>query len=104
MREKIREFISALSHEEQVEVVHALIAGMAERVKVESVFVNSDGVVVGCYVPIEKWLEDQPITSTSPYKTAEEAYEAAKNGRSPSEVVAWFHANHPAATQDSTNE
>ncbi len=97
MREKIRQFISELSTEEKVEIVHALIADMAPSVKVESVFVNSDGVVVGYYVPFEKGLDDHPRTFTSSYKNEEEAYEAAKNGPSLSEVIARLEAAGVAA-------
>ena len=98
MREKIRQFISELSREEQVEVVHALICGLAPSVKEESAFIDTNGVVVGYYLPIEKWLDDHPRTFQSPYKTEEEATAAAKNGRSLSEIAAAFNAMYPADT------
>ena len=104
MREQIRQFIQELSRKEQAEVVHAIVAELAQDVKEESAFINADGVVVGYYVPIEKWLNDHPCSFCCSYKNAEEAYEAAKNGRSLSEVVASFNATHPADPESSTNE
>jgi hypothetical protein len=95
MRETIREFIEALSKEEQMEVVHTLVARWAHGVKDDRCFLDPDGVVVGYFVPFAKWLESHPMTPPQ-YPTEEEATAAAKNGRSLSEIVAAFNATHPA--------
>ena len=79
MRKEVRQFIAALSIKEQVEVVHDLVAGLAPIVrKEESAFLDANNVAVGYYVPVEKWLEDHPMRTSNPYKTQEEADEAAR--------------------------
>jgi hypothetical protein len=96
MREELRQFIDGLSREEQMEIVHTLVAQWSVGVTEDRPFVNADGVAVGFFVPVAKWLEEHPRPNTCIYKNSEEAYEAAKNGRSPSEIVAWLNANYPA--------
>jgi hypothetical protein len=99
MREQIREFIEALSKEEQMEIVQTLVVRWAKGVQEERSFLDADGVVVGYYVPFAKWLESHPPTALPGYATEEEATAAAKNGRSLSEIVAEFNAMYPAEAE-----
>jgi hypothetical protein len=95
MRQQIREFIDALSKEEQMEIVHTLVARWAPGVTDERSFLDPDGVVVGYFVPYAKWAEAHPMTAHPGYPTEEEATAAARNGRSPSEIVAALAAAYP---------
>jgi hypothetical protein len=96
MREEIRQFVDGLSKEEQAEIVHTLVARWAEGVTEERTFLGANDVVVGYFVPYAKWVESHPPMTPPVYRTQEEASEAARNGRSPSEIVAWLNANYPA--------
>jgi hypothetical protein len=94
MRDQIREFIEALSKEEQMELAHTLVARWAKGVTDDRSFLDPDGVVVGYFVPYSNWIRTHPM-APPPYRTQEEASEAARNGRSLSEIVAAFNAMYP---------
>ena len=97
MREQVRQFIAGLSREEQVEIVHSLVARWAEGQTDETTFLDPDGVVVGYFVPYAKWVEEHPRPFNPGYATEEEATEAARNGPSLSEVIARLEAAQAAA-------
>ncbi len=84
MREEIREFIEALSKEEQMELVNTLVARWATGVTDDRSFLDPDGVVVGYFVPYAN--------------CEEEASAAARNGPSLSEVIGRLEAAEAAAS------
>jgi hypothetical protein len=104
MREELRQYIDGLSKEEQVEIVHTLVARWSEGVTEARPFLNADGVVVGYFVPYAKWQEFQPPLPPPVYRTQEEASEAARNGRSLSEICAWLNEHYPAEAHNPHGE
>src|SRR5260370_42352357 len=96
MREEIREFIEALSKEEQMELVNTLVARWATGVTDDRSFLDPDGVVVGCFVPCANWIKPHPVAPPR-YRTEEAASAAPRNGPGLSEVIGRLDAGAPAA-------